>query len=53
VQEKQDFEQDPLFELHIALRRLDEKAKIVGQPVPDLSWLEVLMQEHFNKSARS
>jgi len=50
--ERHDFEQDPLFELHIALRRLDEQAKMVGQPEPDISWLELLMEEHFNQSAR-
>jgi len=52
-EEVQEFEQDPLFELHIALRRLDEQAKMVGQPEPDLDWLEALMQAHFNKSAQS
>ncbi len=30
-EEQRDFEQDPLFELHIALRRLDELAKVEGQ----------------------
>ena len=52
-EEQQAFEQDPLFELHIALRRLDEQAKMVGQPEPDVSWLEELMQGHFNKALRS
>ncbi len=45
--EQRDFEQDSLFELHIALRRLDEQAKITGQAAPDLAWLEELMSEHF------
>jgi len=46
-EEQKDFEQDPLFELHIALRRFDEQAKLTGQPMTDLSWLENLMREHF------
>ncbi len=46
LQEQRDFEQDPLFELHLALRRLDEQAKVEGQPVNDLTWLEDLMREH-------
>lgn len=50
AEEQRDFELDPLFELHIALRRLDEQAKETGHPEPDLSWLEDLMHEHFRKS---
>lgn len=46
AREQHDFEQDPLFELHIALRRLDEQAKVSGLPVGDLNWLEKMMQEH-------
>jgi predicted HD phosphohydrolase len=48
AQEQRDFEKDPLFELHIALRRLDEQAKETGKPAPDLNWLENLMREHLN-----
>lgn len=44
VEEQQAFESDPLFPLHIALRRLDEQAKIEGLPATDLDWLEKLMQ---------
>jgi phosphonate degradation associated HDIG domain protein len=47
-EEQKAFEQDPLFELHIALRRLDEQAKETGKPVHDLNWLENLMREHFS-----
>ena len=46
AEEQRDFEKDPLFELHIALRRLDEQAKVEGKPVSDLTWLEDLMREH-------
>ncbi len=48
-EEQKDFEQDPLFELHISLRRLDEQAKLTGQPMTDLSWLENLMREHLTR----
>lgn len=47
-QEQSDFEKDPLFGLHIALRRLDEQAKEIGKPAPDLNWLENLMREHLS-----
>ena len=47
--EQKDFEEDPLFELHIALRRLDEQAKETGKPAPDLDWLENLMHEHLTR----
>lgn len=46
-EEQRLFEQDPLFERYIALRRLDEQAKMTGHPATDLSWLEDLMREHF------
>ena len=39
------FEQDPLFEQHITLRRIDERAKMKGLPVNGLDWLERLMRE--------
>lgn len=48
VEEQQDFERDPLFELHIALRRLDEQAKVEEQPVADMLWLEELMRNHLS-----
>lgn len=46
--EQHDFEQDTLFELHLALRRLDEQAKLTGQPVPDMDWLAELMRDHLS-----
>jgi putative nucleotidyltransferase with HDIG domain len=50
--EQQDFESDPLFEFHLALRRLDEQAKIEGSPKTDLSWIETLMTEHFSQTSK-
>ncbi|HRI61354.1 MAG TPA: hypothetical protein PK228_16555 [Saprospiraceae bacterium] len=43
-EELQEFEQDTLFDLHIALRRLDEQAKETGIPVTGLGWLEDMMR---------
>lgn len=43
-EEQRAFEQDPLFEQHIALRRIDERAKAEGLPVQGLDWLEGLMR---------
>ncbi|MFN0216842.1 MAG: HD domain-containing protein [Saprospiraceae bacterium] len=48
--EQLEFESDPLFELHIALRKLDEQAKMEGQPEPDLTWLKELMASNFSKT---
>lgn len=48
-EEQAKFEQDELFEQHIALRRLDEQAKLTDQPVPDIAWLEELMETHLDK----
>lgn len=47
-EEQRDFERDPLFELHIALRRLDEQSKMEGQAIADISWLEELMRNHLS-----
>jgi len=49
-EEQHAFEQDPFFEQHIALRRLDEQAKIEGLPSPDLTWLEELLNRHFQQN---
>ncbi len=37
LQEAMDFEADPLFDLHIRLRRWDEEAKLEKQPLAPLS----------------
>lgn len=50
AEEQRDFEQDTLFEWHLQLRRLDEQAKVSGQPVGDLDWLEDLMREHLERT---
>lgn len=44
--EAADFETDPLFERHLHLRRLDERAKVPGRPAPDLFWVELLLRKH-------
>lgn len=49
VEEQSAFEQDPLFELHLSLRRLDEQAKVTGLPNEDLDWLDTLMRDHLSK----
>jgi predicted HD phosphohydrolase len=49
--EMHSFEQDPFFELHLALRRIDEQAKVEGQPVGDINWLEAMMTRHFGRNA--
>jgi len=48
LEEQRDFEQDSLFDLHIALRRLDEQGKIENQPMSDLTWLKELMRERLS-----
>lgn len=52
-EEQKIFEGDPLFELHIALRRLDEQAKETGKPAPDLNWLENLMRAHLSQNTQN
>ncbi|MCC6461382.1 MAG: HD domain-containing protein [Saprospiraceae bacterium] len=44
--EQLEFEQDALFAQHLALRRLDEQAKVEGMPLPGLDWLMDRMREH-------
>ena len=46
IEEQNAFRADPLFDQHLQLRRLDEKAKVAGNPASDLSWLENLVQTH-------
>ncbi len=47
-EEQSAFEQDSLFDLHIALRRLDEQAKEPEMPVTSLGWLEDLMRSQLS-----
>ncbi|HAD12787.1 MAG TPA: phosphohydrolase [Saprospirales bacterium] len=44
-EEQSDFEADPLFHLHISLRRIDEQAKATGLPV-DTLWVETLIHQY-------
>jgi predicted HD phosphohydrolase len=43
------FEADPLFELHIKLRRWDEKAKLENQPLPSLDKYRAMILHHLKK----
>ena len=43
------FEADPLFELHIKLRRWDEKAKLEHQPLPSLDKYEAMIIHHLKR----
>lgn len=42
------FEADPLFDMHIRLRRWDEKAKLEHQPLPPLSKYRNMMVDHLS-----
>jgi 2-amino-1-hydroxyethylphosphonate dioxygenase (glycine-forming) len=44
------FEQDPLFELYIRMRRWDEAAKIEGMPVAGLDELKTKLNNYLEKS---
>jgi|1048.fasta_scaffold00433_9 predicted HD phosphohydrolase len=45
AEEIQAFQQEPLFELHIALRRIDDQAKIQNQEVGSISWIMEMLEE--------
>ena len=47
--EAEAFEQYPLFDLIIKMRRWDEEAKIENMPVPDLEYYRSLMIAHLQK----
>lgn len=42
--ERESFEADPLFPLYIALRRIDEQAKVAGRPTASLDWIREIIQ---------
>ncbi|MBL7724376.1 MAG: HD domain-containing protein [Chitinophagaceae bacterium] len=44
--EAETFEADPLFALHIQVRRWDEAAKVTAQPLPSLEKYRAMMQHH-------
>jgi len=46
LEEAMAFEADSLFELHIKLRRWDEKAKLEKQPLPSLDKYATMMLRH-------
>lgn len=48
--ERDEFEQDPLFALHLQLRRIDERAKESRRPTGDLDWLEQMMRIHLENN---
>ncbi|MBL7742834.1 MAG: HD domain-containing protein [Chitinophagaceae bacterium] len=49
LQEAMSFEADPLFELHIKLRRWDEKAKLEHQLLPSLDKYSEMIIRHLKK----
>lgn len=51
--EAEAFEQYPLFDLIIKMRRWDEEAKIENMPVPDLEFYRSLMIKHLEKQTQS
>lgn len=50
LEEAMAFESDPLFDLHIKLRRWDEKAKLENQPLPPLDKYAVMMLNHLHNT---
>jgi phosphonate degradation associated HDIG domain protein len=49
LQEAMSFEADPLFDLHIKLRRWDEKAKLENQPLPPMDKYATMIIHHLKK----
>ena len=49
LEEAMAFESDTLFDLHIKLRRWDEKAKLEQQPLPSLDKYETMMIRHLKR----
>ena len=46
LEEAMAFESDSLFDMHIKLRRWDEKAKLENQPLPSLDKYSAMMLHH-------
>lgn len=46
LEEAVRFQRDPLFEKHLLLRRIDERAKIVGQALSELGFWKGLVAAH-------
>jgi len=53
AEEQSAFERDSLFELHIALRRIDEEAKMSGQIIPGMDWLETMISEQLAAASKA
>jgi 2-amino-1-hydroxyethylphosphonate dioxygenase (glycine-forming) len=49
LEEAMRFEADPLFDLHIKLRRWDEKAKLEKQPLPPLTKYATIALRHLEE----
>jgi predicted HD phosphohydrolase len=49
LEEAMAFESDVLFDLHIKLRRWDEKAKLEYQPLPSLDKYESMIIRHLKR----
>lgn len=49
LEEAMAFEGDPLFDLHIKIRRWDEKAKVVGQTLPSLDRYRKMILRHLKR----
>lgn len=48
AEEAASFEADPLFEMHIRLRKWDEKAKLEEQPLPHLTKYRNMITNHLS-----
>ena len=46
IEEADRFQRDPLFEKFLLLRRIDERAKTVGMPPPDIGFWKKLVETH-------
>ena len=51
IEEAAAFKADPLFELNITMRRWDEEAKLIDQPLPDLNLYKQIAEIHLLKKA--
>ena len=47
-QEAHAFEADPLFELHLQLRRIDERAKLTDAPEDDAAWIRAMLERQLS-----
>jgi len=48
--EADDFERDPLFELIVAMRKIDEQAKVQDLPLPQWTDYKNLIVQHLSKN---